>query len=162
MNRKKTLKVYLILVGTSLIALGLRKISAVLRQQSGLELQMGFVMTKNTRSMFEVLFRKKIDTSQGLIPAKDHAEIAFELTDADVVGFSTMTEDANDTRLLINEIRKVNSGVFVIWGGAHAILNPEDAILYADAVCVNEGEQAVKELFIRFPTGNMSLLFPSC
>ncbi len=52
-------------------------------------------------------------------------------------------------------IRQIDSEVFIILGGAHPTLNPEEVIDYdfSDAVCVGEGEKAVIELTTQLESG---------
>jgi radical SAM superfamily enzyme YgiQ (UPF0313 family) len=75
-------------------------------------------------------------------------EIASELAGGDVVGFSSMTGYADLTRKVIRRLREVDPSVFIIWGGIHPIIHPEDAILAdVDAICVGEGEFGFEELY---------------
>src|ERR687891_590552 len=62
-------------------------------------------------------------------------------------GFSSMTGYAELTRRLITRVKQLDPSTFVIWGGIHAIIQPEDAILAdVDAICTGEGEFAFEEL----------------
>jgi radical SAM superfamily enzyme YgiQ (UPF0313 family) len=73
-------------------------------------------------------------------------EIAHDLADADIVGYSSMTGYAGLTRKIINRLREVNPSVYQIWGGIHPIIHPEDAITApVDAICTGEGEFAFEE-----------------
>ena len=75
-------------------------------------------------------------------------EIAADLAGADIVGFSSMTGYADLTRKVITRLRQIDPSTFIIWGGIHPIIHPEDAILAdVDAICVGEGEFAFEELY---------------
>ncbi|GAB4540053.1 MAG: hypothetical protein Fur0020_09060 [Thermodesulfovibrionia bacterium] len=63
----------------------------------------------------------------------------------DLIGIGLMSIEfypaKNLTRLL-----KAEFDIPIIWGGVHAIINPEDCLKYADYVCCGEGEKAVVSL----------------
>jgi radical SAM superfamily enzyme YgiQ (UPF0313 family) len=74
-------------------------------------------------------------------------EIARGLADADLIGFSSMTGYAALTRRVITRLRELSPDAFIIWGGIHPIIHPEDAVLApVDAICTGEGEFAYQEL----------------
>ena len=78
-------------------------------------------------------------------------EMAQGLADSDLIGFSSMTGYAELTRRLIKRIREINPGVYMIWGGIHPIIQPEDAILAdVNAICTGEGEFAFEEFLAAF------------
>jgi len=54
---------------------------------------------------------------------------------------------------LIKEIRRINPKVYIVWGGVHPIIVPEDAITSADGICTGEGEFAFQEFFNNFKNG---------
>jgi radical SAM superfamily enzyme YgiQ (UPF0313 family) len=59
-----------------------------------------------------------------------------------------MTGYADLTHRIIRRVRHLNPSVYMIWGGIHPIINPEDAITAdVDAICTGEGEFAFAELF---------------
>ena len=81
-------------------------------------------------------------------------EIARGLSGADVVGFSSMTGYADLTRRVIGRLRAIDPSTFIIWGGIHPIIHPEDAILAdVDAICTGEGEFAFAELYDHLVAG---------
>lgn len=74
-------------------------------------------------------------------------EIAQGLAGADLVGFSSMTGYADLTRRIIRRVRERNADSYIVWGGIHPIIQPEDAITAdVDAICTGEGEFAFEEL----------------
>ena len=68
----------------------------------------------------------------------------------DLVGFSFYTVTAPIAEELTARIHAALPGTPVLWGGIHAILDPEDAIAHADIVCDGEGEEVTVELLERW------------
>ncbi|HVF80139.1 MAG TPA: radical SAM protein [Solirubrobacteraceae bacterium] len=86
--------------------------------------------------------------SAGSLEDEDIDLAARHLIEADVVGLSSMTGYAELTRRLITRVKELDPSTYVIWGGIHAIIQPEDAILAdVDAICTGEGEFAFEELY---------------
>lgn len=83
----------------------------------------------------------------------DLDEIASHLAKADLVCFSSMTAYSDLTKEIIQLIRKVNPKIYILWGGIHPIVHPEDAIPYPDAICTGEGETAFKSFLSAFKEG---------
>jgi len=80
--------------------------------------------------------------------------IAEPLLDADLVGFSSMTGYAGITKGVIRKIRERSRKPFLLWGGIHPIIHPEDAIQAdVDAICTGEGELAFEEFFDSWKNG---------
>lgn len=80
-----------------------------------------------------------IDTLVNTIREKNPALVGLSL-------FSFMSNDAaRITRRLQDELN-----LFVLWGGIHAIVEPEESLRIADAVCIGEGEEALVDFFQRF------------
>ncbi len=78
-------------------------------------------------------------------------EIAHDLADADIVGYSSMTGYAGLTRKIISRLREISPQTYQIWGGIHPIIHPEDAILAdIDGICTGEGEFAFTEFLDTF------------
>jgi radical SAM superfamily enzyme YgiQ (UPF0313 family) len=92
--------------------------------------------------------------SAGSLEDEDIDAAARGLIDADVVGFSSMTGYADLTRRLITRVKELDPSTYVIWGGIHPIIHPEDAITAdVDAICTGEGEFAFEELRTRLLEG---------
>ena len=72
-----------------------------------------------------------------------------------------MTQYSTTVQKIIADIRNINPRAYIIWGGIHAIIHPEDAIKHADAVCTGEGEFAFKNFFDLFRTGKDYTKSPS-
>ena len=80
-------------------------------------------------------------------------KIAETLAQGDIVGFSSYTSHADFTKRIIEEVRLINPKAFIIWGGIHPCMHPEDAILHADAICTGEGEFAIEEFLTAYKAG---------
>lgn len=79
----------------------------------------------------------------GTLTREQIDEVAHGLTDADLVGFSSMTGYAELTRSIVARLRALRPDAYIIWGGIHPIIHPEDAITAdVDAICTGEGELA--------------------
>jgi radical SAM superfamily enzyme YgiQ (UPF0313 family) len=66
----------------------------------------------------------------------------------DVVGFSASSFDIEDQYLMAAEVRTRLPEAFILFGGVHPTLCPEEVIAkpFVDAVCVGEGEYPMLEL----------------
>ncbi len=81
-------------------------------------------------------------------------EIARGLTDADLIGLSSMTGYAALTHRVIRRLRELAPESFIVWGGIHPIIHPEDAVTApVDAICIGEGEFAYEQLLARLDAG---------
>lgn len=81
-------------------------------------------------------------------------EIVDGLVGADVVGFSSMTGYSELTHRCATRLRERSPETYVIWGGIHPIIHPEDAITApVDAICTGEGEFAYAQLLEHLKAG---------
>lgn len=105
-----------------------------------------YVSSKGYLSAWKTLTRKF-----GEVPEYTDSEIddiAESLKDADIIGLSSMTGYAGLTKRVASRIKQLSSQPFIIWGGIHPIIHPEDAIAAdVDAICVGEGELAFEEFY---------------
>ena len=144
-------RVALVSVGAYISVYGLRKIAPAARAIVP-DTTTYYVLTgAHLHSVKNVLLSSKEDAT-GLTSA-DLQAIAAELAQADLVGVSAMTIDSDWAKKVIAEIKRINPDCFVVWGGMHAIVCPEDCIQYADAVCTGEGDLAFDELLQRMVDG---------
>jgi len=70
----------------------------------------------------------------------------IERVQPNLVGFSLMSFNFDRTKSLSIEIKKKYPEIKVLWGGIHPTFDPEEAIQFADFVCIGEGEEASLEL----------------
>lgn len=142
------MKINLVSVEDGLDNIGFRKISAfvkLLYPDTGIH----YVTTGNLRSLTRVL------TMSGVNPLQhdDISAIADRIANARIVAFSSMTPYAAVTAAIIAAVRQRNPHAVIVWGGIHAIIQPEDAILHADAVCTGEGEFAFQAFLEAYEAG---------
>jgi anaerobic magnesium-protoporphyrin IX monomethyl ester cyclase len=128
--------------------LGFRHISAFIRTKCE-NTQIYYISTGNWRSLKRYLFA----TMAARLRESDVRLAARQVADNDILAISAMTPYSDDTKQLIAEARKLNPGIYVIWGGIHAIMEPEDAIKHADAVCTGEGEFAFEQFYDAYVSG---------
>ena len=79
--------------------------------------------------------------------------VAQWMAEGDIAAFCSMTQSSNNVYKIIEEVRRLNPNSYIMWGGIHAIVEPEDAIKHADAVCTGEGEFAFKIFLELFKKG---------
>lgn len=140
------MKINLVSVDDSLMSHGARRMSAYM---ASLNHDTTFYLTplRHFRSLVNTLL---MGGMSGLDPATEARPIADAIARADIVAFSSMTHSAEATKTIIGEVRRVNPRAFIVWGGVHPIIAPEDAIEHADAICTGEGESAFAEFFEAF------------
>lgn len=127
------MKVLFISTDFDLWALGLRSISAVLKQ-AGYSTQLIF-MPSRTRFYAQ----------------KALEALAPFVKDADVVGFSCLARGSDRVEQLIDSIRPMKK--MTVWGGVHASLNPNECAAWANIVCRGEGEGMMLDLLESLQNG---------
>ena len=127
---------------------GFRKISAYIKSIHQ-NTKIAYIPTSNFRNILSQLMER----NRGDLNDKDIHEVAKFMAEGDIAAFSSMTQSAFNVYKIIAEVRKLNPKSYIIWGGIHAIIEPEDAIKHADAVCTGEGEFAFKNFLELFKNG---------
>ncbi len=81
----------------------------------------------------------------------DHVvtEILEIVRGSDVAALSFFSQ-YRDRALQLTEAIRNRLGIFTVWGGIHAEVDPDDGLRHADAVCICEGE-TVLETLLRQP-----------
>jgi anaerobic magnesium-protoporphyrin IX monomethyl ester cyclase len=130
---------------------GFRKMAAyVLRLNADTEAC--YVTTNRYRGIRNALFGGL--GSGGELSDEEVDEVAQGLVGSDLIGFSSMTGYADLTHRIIKRVRQLDPSAFMIWGGIHAIIHPEDAITAdVDAICTGEGEFAFHEFLDLYKEG---------
>ncbi len=80
-----------------------------------------------------------------------HAVKLINKLKPDLIGIGSMSTFAPITVELIERLKGI--GKPVVFGGSHAIYNPDHAIKYADIVCVGEGEAPILKLAYKLYNG---------
>ena len=131
----------LVSVEAGVAAIGFRRIAASARHVFP-ETEIYFITPDNLYSFSSHFAPHKTS----LIHEKDISTIAKELSDANVVAFSSMTASSQYVELICAEIKKINPKCFILWGGVHPTLYPEDSLKHVDCVCIGEGEVTITTL----------------
>ena len=153
---EKLLEIRLACVEDGLDNVGFRKISAYIKSIHS-NTKMLYIPVGNIRSMVKLLKEEGSDVFND----KDVHNVAQYLAESDLIGLCSMTQYSDTVKAIIAKIRQLNPNAFIIWGGIHAIIQPEDAIKYADAVCTGEGEFAFKTFLELFKSGKDYTTAPS-
>src|SRR5262245_59178952 len=143
------MRIQMAYVGSSLAAYGFRLLTSVVRQRFPAT-ACRFVMFFNVRSITKII--SPVSQTAELTDREANA-IAASLADCDVLGIACMSEHAAPVKTLIAAVRKLNPKAFIVWGGVHPIMHPDDAIQHADAICVSEAETALPALLEQFASG---------
>jgi len=147
-NYRKKLKVKFVSVESGITALGFRKIAALAKKLNP-ETDICFIPVDNLYSIMSHIFpTKKIDFDN-----KNIKIVAKYLAKSDLVCFSSMTKSASYVEKIAKAIIKENPKTFLLWGGVHPIIHPNEAIKYVDAICTGEGEVPFKKFYKAFCKG---------
>ena len=150
------LKIRLACVEDGLDNVGFRKISAYIKSIHS-NTKVAYVPTGNLRSPIKLLKEE----GSGEFKDKDIHNVSQFLAEGDLVGLSSMTQYSITVSKIIAKIRQLNPSAYIVWGGIHPIIHPEDAIKHADAVCTGEGEFAFKTFLELFKNGKDYTTAPS-
>ena len=144
-------RVALVNVGAYISVYGLRKLAPAVREIVP-DTKTFYVSTgAHLHSVKNVLLSSKKDATK--LEQADLEAIAEGLAGYDLIGFSVMTIDSEWAKKIIAEIRKRSPGTYIVIGGMHAIVCPDDCLEVADAVCTGEGDLAFDELLLRMKAG---------
>ncbi|MHB8657779.1 MAG: B12-binding domain-containing radical SAM protein [Solirubrobacteraceae bacterium] len=145
------MKVRMVCLEDGITSCGFRKMAAYVARLNA-DTEACYVTTNRYRGIRNALFGGL--GSGGGLDNEDIDEIAHGLLGADLIGFSSMTGYADLTRRIVSRVRELDPSVYMIWGGIHPIIQPEDAITAeVDAICTGEGEFAFKQFFEAFQEG---------
>jgi anaerobic magnesium-protoporphyrin IX monomethyl ester cyclase len=144
-------KVKLVSLEDGITSCGFRKIAAFVSQLNA-ETEACYVSTNQYRSLLNSI--RGSFGGKGDLGDEEVDEVAQGLVGSDLVGFSSMTGYADLTKKIMRRLRQLDPSTFIVWGGIHPIIDPEDAITAdVDAICTGEGEFAFEQFFERFQTG---------
>ena len=139
------MKINLVSVENSLIALGFRTVVSLTKAPYP-ETNSYFIPLDYVPIWRKFLFPPElVDNILSTIE-----EIVSEIANADIIGFSSMSDNAPFVRELCKAVKRISPKTYIVWGGVHGVIEPEDAIKYADAVCTGEGEVAFIEFLKMF------------
>jgi anaerobic magnesium-protoporphyrin IX monomethyl ester cyclase len=146
-------KIRMVCLEDGMIACGFRKMSAHVARLNP-DTQACYVTTahhaKSIRSAISGARGTAVDLTDEQVD-----EVAQELSDADLIGFSSMTGYSALTHRISRRLRELNPSTYQIWGGIHPIIQPEDAITApVDAICTGEGEFAFEQFLDAYRSGS--------
>ena len=153
---KKFLDIRLACVEDGLDNTGFRKIAAFIKSIHP-NTKVAYVPTANVRNMIGVLMEK----GGGNLNKNDVYKVAQFMAEGDIAAFSSMTQSSRTVYKIIANVKIINPQSYIVWGGIHPIIQPEDAIKHADAVCTGEGEFAFKTFLELFKNGEDFTTTPS-
>ena len=133
------MKVHLICIEDGLENVGFRKLSAYVRSIHS-NTKAAYVPTGNIYSIINIMREE----GAGTLKEEDINAVGKFLGESDIAGICSMTQYSALSKKIIAATKRFNPRTYIIWGGIHAIIHPEDAIKHADAVCTGEGEFAFK------------------
>ena len=136
--------------------IGFRKFAAYVKSIHA-NTQVAYIPTGNWRGYIKLMSEK----GAGVLTQKDINKVAEFMAEGKIAAFSSMTQYSKTVHEIIARIRVINPNVYIVWGGIHAIIHPEDAIKHADAVCTGEGEFAFKTFLDLFKKGKDYTAAPS-
>ena len=142
------MKVRILSIEDGIDNVGFRKMSAFVRHLNP-DTDVYYMPTGNVRGLIRVITMRGYTRQD----EQDIRIIAETMAKSDIIGFSSMTPYAETTRRIIKEVRSINPKAYILWGGIHGIIHPEDAIQHADAVCTGEGEFAFERFYKDFQAG---------
>ena len=105
---------------------GLRGLSSLLKKQG-----------HNCRLIFLGTWKRRYDR-------RILADVKDLVKDSDLIGVSCYSQTSGKASQLIEALKPLKK--FIVWGGCHATLAPEECLRDADIVCVGEGEGALVDL----------------
>ena len=155
-KKPREVSIRLACVEDGLDNIGFRKIAAYIKSIYS-DTKVAYIPTGNLRNLIKIMGER----GAGDLSDKDIYNVAKFLSEANLIGLSSMTQYSTTVHKIISNIRKINPFAYIIWGGIHAIIHPEDAIKHADAVCTGEGEFAFKAFLELFKSGKDYTTAPS-
>src|SRR5260370_26093678 len=140
---RQFMKIHLVSLEDGITAIGFRRMAAFIEQINP-NTRVFYVGTRRYLSLSKLIWRTMGEARS--FGREEIDEIAEDLAGADLVAFSSMTGYANLTKALASRIREINPRAYVMWGGIHPIIYPENAIKSdVDAICTGEDEFAFSE-----------------
>lgn len=131
------MKILLISPYSDIASIGLRIISAVVKQ-AGHDVAMAFLPHTPQEE-------NRLSDAEHDYPGRVAEPLADLGAGSDIVGITVMTNYLLRARKLTDIVRR-NGSPFVVWGGIHPTIRPGECLASADAVILGEGEAAFCDL----------------
>ena len=131
------MKITLISPYSQIVSIGLRHISACLKQ-AGFETSIIFLP-----DIEEMMVGKHYD--QRRLLDDELEQITAQCAGAGLVGVTVMTNSFN-LACQITQALHASLEAPVLWGGMHPTVRPQECLQHADLVCIGEGEEMIVDL----------------
>ena len=135
------MKITLVSLDPELYCLGIRVLSACLRQ-AGHDVRCIFLPPRASKT--EKVRKFKVEHSPGLLD-----QVRSLCLNSDLIGISLMTNQFIQAVTITNHLKAQGVGGPIVWGGIQPTVEPEACLEHADIVCLGEGEDALVELVNR-------------
>jgi anaerobic magnesium-protoporphyrin IX monomethyl ester cyclase len=137
------MKIHMVSFEDGITATGFRKMAAFMERVNP-DTRLFYVGTNSYRSFWKSISRK-MGTAVTFGPEQIE-EIARGIAGAEVLAVSCMTGYSETAKKVIARVRQLSPESYIMWGGIHPIIYPENAIeADVDAICTGEGELAFAE-----------------
>ncbi len=151
------MKIRLVCIEDGLENIGFRKIASYIKNLNS-DTKAVYAPTGNKLG----IIRTMVESDYGNLDKDDDInKLSTFLSEGDIVGISSMTAYSPTVHKVVKNIKKIKPKTFVIWGGIHPIIHPDDAIKHADAICTGEGEFAFKTFLELYEKGDDYTKTPS-
>jgi len=135
------MKIVFVSVENGIISIGFRKVVSFAKTIQP-DIEVCYITPSNMYSPVDAIVN--FGNTSNDLPEKDTREVAKYLSKADMLCFSSMTPFADLTKKIVKYTREINPNTYMVWGGIHPSVYPEDAIKFVDAICIGEGEYSFK------------------
>jgi len=135
------MKIVFVSVENGIISIGFRKVVSFAKMIQP-DIEVCYITPSNMYSPVDAIVN--FGNTSNDLPEKDTREVAKYLSKADMLCFSSMTPFADLTKKIVKYTREINPNTYMVWGGIHPSVYPEDAIKFVDAICIGEGEHSFK------------------
>ncbi len=95
----------------------------------------------------------KVKIIDDLVENLSFGDLIKKIKDSFIVGITSTTPTFNAALNYAKRIKQALPNIFVILGGVHVTFKPHEALKYADAVCLGEGEETMVEVAERVEAG---------
>lgn len=129
------MKIGLVSPYTDFTSIGLRIISSILKRD-GHDVRFLFMPDFKGDDLYIGKKRYSEDALSSMVKL---------LKGVDLIGITVMTNFFDSAREITSALKR-SLNIPIIWGGVHPTVMPEESLLFADMVCVGEGEEATLEL----------------
>ena len=145
------MKIIFCSVENGVISIGFRKMASFVKAIHS-DVEVCYITPSNMYSRIDAIVN--FGNTNNELPQKDIRLIAEHFSKAEMLCFSSMTPFAELTIKIVKSIREINQKIYIVWGGIHPSVYPQDAIKHVDAICVGEGEHSFKEFILAYTNSN--------